>query len=132
MTVKLCVNWSRMVYSPAGCLDLFLILGCVISNFLYLSFSTLYSSSLWRTDTIVFAKLNEPLLSNKPSVSLTSPPSKGFEMNISPLPPRGLIKDLPYSTYSRKYFKTCAKNRDTEQRNTLFTLLFLFIFCSIQ
>ena len=122
-----------MVYSPAGCSDLSLIVGCVTSNFLYLSFSTLYSSSLWRTDTIVFPKSNKPLLSNKPPVSFTSPPpSKGFEMNISPLPLRGLIKDVPYSTYSRKYLKTCAKNRAMEQLNTLFTLLFLFIFCSIQ
>ena len=27
---------------------------------LYLSFSTLYSSSLWRTDTIIISKLNRP------------------------------------------------------------------------
>ena len=49
-----------MVYSPNRSLDLFLILGCMISNFLYLSFSSFYSSSLWRTDTFVFAKLNKP------------------------------------------------------------------------
>ena len=30
------------------------------SNFTLLRFSTLYSSPLWRTDTIVFAKLNKP------------------------------------------------------------------------
>ena len=41
----------------------------MISNFLYLSFSTFYSSSLWRTDTIVFAKLNKPHVSIKPPVS---------------------------------------------------------------
>ena len=35
-----------------------LILGCMTSNFLYLGFSTLYSSSLWRTDLIVFAKFS--------------------------------------------------------------------------
>ena len=35
-------------------------------NFLYLSFSTLNSSSLWRTDTIVFAKLVKPPVSIKP------------------------------------------------------------------
>ena len=34
--------------------------GRTICNFLFLSFSTMYSSSLWRTDTIVFAKLNKP------------------------------------------------------------------------
>ena len=48
------------VYSPTGSSDLFMILGCMTSNFLYLSFSTLYSSSLWRTDTILWAKLNNP------------------------------------------------------------------------
>ena len=48
-----------MVHSPAGSSDLFLILGCMTSNFLYLSFSTLLSSSLWRTDNIVFAQMYE-------------------------------------------------------------------------
>ena len=48
-----------MVYSPAGSSDLFFILGCMTSNFLYLSFSTLLSSSLWRTDNIVFAQMYE-------------------------------------------------------------------------
>ena len=38
----------------------------MISNFLYFSFSTLYSSSLWRTDTVVFAKWNKLPLLNKP------------------------------------------------------------------
>ena len=55
-TVKPRVDLSWMVYSP----DLFLILCCMISNFSYLSFSTPQSSSLWRTDTIVFAKLKSP------------------------------------------------------------------------
>ena len=44
------------------------------SNFLYLSFSTLYCSSSWRTDTIVSSKLNKPQ-------SLLSNPSNGFEIN---------------------------------------------------
>ena len=48
-----------MVYSPTGCSDLFLNLGRMISIFLYLSFSTFYSSSLWRTGTVVFAKFNK-------------------------------------------------------------------------
>ena len=60
MTVKLYVDWSWMAYSPTGSSDLFSILSCMTSNFLYLSFSTLYSSSLWRTDTIAFTKLNNP------------------------------------------------------------------------
>jgi len=41
---------------------LFLFFNCVISNFLYLSFSDLYSSF----DTIVRAKLNKPAVSIKP------------------------------------------------------------------
>ena len=65
MTVKLCVDWSGMVYLPTGSSDLFLFFSCMTSNFLYLSFSTFYSSSLWRTDTIVFSKLNKPPTSIK-------------------------------------------------------------------
>ena len=57
--MKLGVAWSRTVYLPAESSDLFLIIGCMTSNLLYLSFSTFYSSSSWRTDTIVFAKLNK-------------------------------------------------------------------------
>ena len=63
-----------MVYSPTGRSDLILILGCMTSNFLYLSLSTLYSSSLWRTNTVVFAKFIKPSLSIKP-------PLKVFEIN---------------------------------------------------
>ena len=43
----------------------FFILGFVTSNFLYLSFSTVYFSSLWRADTNAFAKLNKPPISIK-------------------------------------------------------------------
>ena len=72
-------------YSPTGSSDLFLILVCMTSNFMLLRFSTLYSSPLWRTDTIVFAKLNKrpPPLSNSPS-SLLSTPSNMFEINSLP------------------------------------------------
>ena len=56
-----------------GSSDLFSILGCMTSNFLYLSFSTLYSSSLWRTNTFDFSKLNKLLLSNKPPISIKAP-----------------------------------------------------------
>ena len=50
-----------MVYSPTGSLDkLFLIPSCMTSSFLSLIFSTLYLSSLWRTDTIVFVNLKKP------------------------------------------------------------------------
>ena len=38
---------------------LLLIRGCVTSNFSYLWFSTVYSSSFGRTETMVFAKLNK-------------------------------------------------------------------------
>ena len=86
MTVKLCVDWSGMGYLPTGSSDLILFFGCMTSNFLYLSFSTLYSSSLLRTDTIVFSKLNKP-------PSPLSPPSNGLEMNM---PPKGLIEGLQY------------------------------------
>ena len=56
-----------------------------------LSFSTFYSSSLCRTGTIAFAKLNKPPasrlpLANKPSVSVT-PLSSVLETEINP--PKG-------------------------------------------
>ena len=69
MTVKLRVDWSMMVYSPTGSSDLFLFLACMTSDFLFLSFSTLYFSSLWTTNTTIFAKLNKSPLSNNPPVS---------------------------------------------------------------
>ena len=56
---------NQDVYSPTGSTVLFMILIYMTSNFLYLSFSTLYSSSLWRTDTILWAKLNKPPISIK-------------------------------------------------------------------
>ena len=56
-----------MVYLPTGDLDLLLILGCMNSNFLVLELFFLYCSSLWRTETIVFAKLNKPQVSIKHS-----------------------------------------------------------------
>ena len=70
MTVKLHLDWSGIVYSRVGRSDLFLITGYVTSNFLYLSFSTLRSRSLWRTDTTIFAKLNN------------SPPPPSHQMRI--------------------------------------------------
>ena len=47
-----------MVYSPVGSSGLFLILGGMTSNFLFLSFSTFHASFLWRADRTIFAKLN--------------------------------------------------------------------------
>ena len=53
------MDYSKMVYLPTGSSDLILILGCMTSNLLFLEL--LYfvlSSSLWRTDTIIFSKVN--------------------------------------------------------------------------
>ena len=75
-----------MVYSLAGSSELFSILGYMTSNVLHLNFSTLHSSSLWRTDTIVFVELNKPLSQISPP-----PPWNVFEI-IKPR--RGFIEDL--------------------------------------
>jgi len=40
----------------------FLTFDCMTSNFICLGFTTLRSSSSWRIDTVIFAKLNKPLL----------------------------------------------------------------------
>ena len=45
------------------------------SNFLFLSFSTLHSRSLWRTDTTIVAKFNKPPPPLDKSPSLLSAPS---------------------------------------------------------
>ena len=50
----------------------------VTLNFMYLSYSTLLSNSLLRTDTIIFAKLNKP-----PPIS-TKPISNVLEINKHP------------------------------------------------
>ena len=96
---KFRVDWSGMVYSPTGSSDLLLILGCTTSNFLYLSFSTFYSSALWRTDTTVFAKLNKlppPAVPSQISpLSLLSPSLNVFEIDKPP-GGGGLIEDLRY------------------------------------
>ena len=85
-----------MFHSPIGSSYLFFILSCMTSNFLHLSLFTLYSSSLWRTDTIVFVKLNKPSISNKPPPLLSPSPFKCV-WNKKALSPRGgLIEDLRY------------------------------------
>ena len=77
----------------------FFILGCTTSNVLYLCFSTLYSSSFWRTDTIVFVKLKKAPSQISPTISI-KPPANVFEMNKPP--PGGLIKYVRYvTTFSR-------------------------------
>ena len=84
-----------MVCSRAGSSDVFFIFGCAISYFLYLRFSTLYSSSFWRTDTIVFVKLKKAPSQISLPVSF-KPPSNVFEMNEPP--PGGLIEYVRYVT----------------------------------
>ena len=84
-----------MVYLPTGRSDLFLILSCITSNLLYLSFLTLHYSSLWRTDTIVFTKSNKPLVPNEPPISISPPPPKMGEVG-KPYLPGGLMEDLQY------------------------------------
>ena len=54
-------------------------------TFLCLSVSTSYYSSLWTTNTIIFAKLNKSPPSNKPPVSTVK--------KIPPLPSWGLYKE---------------------------------------
>ena len=67
------------------------------SNFLNLNFSTLYSSSLWRTDTILWVKLNKPRsLKYPPLTVLTPPPPPRLNVFERKKPPRGLIEDLQY------------------------------------
>ena len=70
------------------------------SKFLYLNLFALYSSSLWRTDTIVFAKFNRlPSQISPPSLLSPYPPRMFLNYISSPLPPPppvGLNKDLRY------------------------------------
>ena len=70
-----------MVYSPTGRSDFFLVHG----------FTIVYSSALWRTDTIVFAKLNKPTAA---AAAAAPTPSNRIEINKAP---GGLIEDLQYS-----------------------------------
>ena len=58
MTVKLCLDWSSAAWPP---------------TFLFLSFSTLYSSSLWTTDTIGFS-----------IIIVEAPQLDGLEINKPP------------------------------------------------
>ena len=72
------------------------------SKFLYLNLFALYSSSLWRTDTIVFAKFNRlPSQISPPSLLSPYAPQMFLKYISSPLPPPlpppvGLNKDLRY------------------------------------
>ena len=98
-----------MVCSPTGGSDLFLILGCVTSNFLYLSFSTLYSSSLRRNDTIARAKLNMPPSQISPSSLLRTikGPPPLFAPNVFEInkPPGGFNRG--FTEYERRLEFLC-------------------------
>lgn len=65
----------------------------VTLNFMYLSYSTLLSNSLLRTDTIIFAKLNKPPLSTKPIsnvLEINKHPgvlNRGFTVQLNKLSP---------------------------------------------
>ena len=49
-----------MVYLPTGSSDLILIPGCMTSNLLVLELFLFVLWLFWRTDTIIFSKLNKP------------------------------------------------------------------------
>ena len=91
-----------MVCSRAGSSDVFFIFDCTISYFLYLRFSTLYSSSFGRTDTIVFVKLKKAPSQISLPVSF-KPPSNVFEMNEPP--PGGLdrVCTVCYSVFTDRF-----------------------------
>ena len=54
-----------------------LIFDCMTSNFICLGFTTLRSSSSWRIDTVIFAKLNKPLLPHQTYLKEISPGAQG-------------------------------------------------------
>ena len=111
MTVKLSMDRSGMVYLPTGGSDLILILGCMTSNLFVLELLHFGFKCLWRTDTIVFSKLNKPPFSNKPQVSI-KPPVKWAWNKSAPRRLNGgftvIHSSLRYNTYishvcNRKY-----------------------------
>ena len=67
------------------------------STFLVLSFSTLYSSSLWRTNAIVFSKLNTPpapLTPNSNELEINKPPGWGGNRGFTVLPFSGAFASV--------------------------------------
>ena len=80
-------------------------------TFLYLSFSTLYFSSLWRTDTTVLPELNKPPVSIKP-------PSNGPEINN---PYGGLKRGFKVISW-KIVFKTHELILKSNSRNTNWTV----------
>ena len=81
------------------------------SNFLYLSFSTLHSRSLWKTDTTIFTKLNKPPLSNKPPRLYYTPPSNKSKIIIlSPPPPPPPWGELieGFCSFTLSFVKFCT------------------------
>ena len=87
--------------------------GCVTYKFsyMYLWFSTLYSSSFGRTETVVFAKKNKTPISNMPRVYLALPPlppSNVMEINKS-RGGGGLIED--FGTWLKTYVRSKFNNK---------------------
>lgn len=54
------MDCTGMVYSRTASSDLLSIFSYMTSNLMYLSFSTLRSSFLWRIDNVIFTKLDKP------------------------------------------------------------------------
>ena len=72
------------------------------SLFLYFTFSTLYSCSLCRTDTVVFTKLNKLPFSNNLSPSLLKPPQIVWNKKA---PRGGILRDLRYWSWQHSLHK---------------------------
>ena len=85
MTLKLRVNWSGMVYSQTGTSDLFLILCCMASNFLYLSFFYFVLWLFMENWYHYLCYIKYTPLSNKPPISIKLPLLKCVFKTVKPL-----------------------------------------------
>ena len=104
MIVTLHVDWSDMVYSCTAQI----IFSCMTSNFIWLSFSSLHSTSLWKIDTIIFAKIIWIIWVSVSTVSFT------FHQTLE--------QQLPQGRYPQVSFVSCEYSRlsltDTSTRWT--------------
>ena len=122
-------------FTNSGSSDLVLILGCMTSNLpKYLSFSTLYSSSLRRTHTIIFSKLNKP-------PSLLSPLSNGLEIPQILMAPQSHQLNEHFFSFDRWrlthvffffFFWQKAKTRNLNNVNRLLMTKFGRILCLVR
>ena len=78
-TIKLHVDRSGMVYSPAGSSDLFLILGCLISNIVFSRRSIWVLLELIRRWTQHFTKINQEKRKIE-QICIWNPMTTGFIM----------------------------------------------------